>query len=116
MARGRKTGGRKKGTPNRVTATKNILYQYTPKEVAAAFERARRRNGRKPKKLLPIIDHLCDLAYKDTTTAFALIKKIQADKRTKEERVAPTDTEWATETPSSICNSMDDLTAGKPET
>ena len=116
MALGKKTGGRQKGSKNKKKSVadkiEKLLQGYSPEAIAVAFEKARKRNNKVPKRLLPIIDHLCGKAYTDTTLALALLKKITADKRTKEETTIPKGTEWADSTPDQVVKKMDDLTIG----
>ena len=114
MALGKKTGGRQKGSKNKKKSItdeiENLLQGYSAEAIVIAFEKARKRNNAVPKKLLPIIDHLCGKAYKDTTLALALLKKITADKQTKALLELPKDTKWAKSTPDEIVRKMDKLT------
>lgn len=116
MARGKKSGGRRKGTPNKKSSMddlEKLLKPFTPAEIAKAFKKAKKSVGNGK----TIIEHLAEKSFTDNSLALALLKKLTPDKRAKEEAVIPPGTEWADRTPRDVVEEMDNLTVGEnPET
>lgn len=97
---------RTKGAKNKPKKSNN---PFTADELIKAFKRAKKKHDKKA-----ILDVLVDKAYDDPTLALALLKKIWADKRSKEDFINE-EVEGVEQTPSEAAEEMDRLTATPPE-
>jgi len=106
-------GGRKQGSKNKkktdAEKLEKLLKDYTPESIAKAFKKAKKSVG----KGKTIIEHLTEKSYSNPTLALALLRKITADKRIKEEAVVPTEGDWANRSPREIVEDMDNLTSSE---